>query len=185
VSDPLDELLIYAERSYIRMEAEQIISECLRLGDEQDFNDLVQRLFLAGSSSIGIFREILEEVRLKKNALNKESLGVRQGLIDSLAEMGINFPRSYLSENAERLFLVCENHLFEDIASASPKLEERNLYLLQDICRDAGERIRVLAQRLSLLNNLERTVRDWMNCLAYQATRSRDDDLHSDFDLPM
>ena len=34
MSDPLDELLIYAERSYIRMEAEQIISECLRIGDE-------------------------------------------------------------------------------------------------------------------------------------------------------
>jgi hypothetical protein len=185
VSDPLDELLIYAERSYIRMEAEQIINECLRIGDESDFNLLVQRLFLAGSSSIGILRDILEEIRIKKNALNQESMGVRQGLRDSLSELGINFPRSFLSETPERLFLVRENTLFEDIASAIPIIDDLNIHLVQDICRDAGDRIRMLAKQLSLLNTLERTVRDWMNSLAYQAMRFRNDDLRPHTDLPM
>ncbi|MBN1264398.1 MAG: hypothetical protein JXA25_02815 [Anaerolineales bacterium] len=185
MSDPLDELLVYAERSYIRMEAEQIISECLRIGDESDFNHLIQRLFLAGSSSIGILRDILEEIRIKKNALNKESLGVRQGLLDSMVELGVDFPLSFLSENPEHLFLVRENHLFEDIASAAPMLDERSVHLVQDICRDARDRIRILAKRLSMLNTLERTVRDWMSSLAYQATRSRDDNLRSHTDLPM
>ena len=56
MTDPMDDLLVYAERSYIRMEAEQIIAECLRVGDESEFDELVQSLFMAGSSPISIFR---------------------------------------------------------------------------------------------------------------------------------
>ncbi len=177
MSDPMDELLIYAERTYIRMEAEQIIAECLRMGDEDDFNDLVHSLFLAGTSSIGVFREILEEIRLKKNTLNQESLGVRQGLIDSLDELGVRFSRSFFSDHPEHLFLSCEKQLYEDITASSPMFDRRNVLLIQDICRDASERIRLLANRLSMLNKLERTVRDWMNSLAYQVTHNRENHL--------
>lgn len=184
MTDPMDDLLVYAERSYIRMEAEQIIAECLRVGDESEFDELVQSLFLAGSSSISVFREILEEIRQKKNALNKESMGVRQGLIDSMGELGVNFPRTFFSEHPERMFLACETKLFEYISSISPVFEEHDIHLLQDICRDAGDRIRMLAKRLSMLNKLERTVRDWMTSLAYQASR-KGDDLHSYDDLLM
>ncbi len=185
MSDPMDELLIYAERTYIRMEAEQIIVECLRMGDEDDFNDLVHSLFLAGTSSIGVLREILEEIKSKKNILNQESLGIRQGLIDSLNELGVSFPRSFFSEHPEHLFLACEKQLYEDIASSSPMFEKRSIHLLQDICRDASERIRLLANRLSMLNKLERTVRDWMNCLAYQVTHTSENRVNPTDDLLM
>lgn len=176
MGEPLEELLTFAERSYVRMEAEQLIIDCLRQGDETEFNDLIQGLYLAGASSIGILREIMDELRVKKSGLSQESLGVRQGLMDSLGELGVIFPQLILSESAEVFGEICESNLVEFICTGDVKLTPVDRNLLQDICSEAGERIRLVSGRMQLLIRLEQTVRDWMQSLAFIAVRTGEPD---------
>ena len=44
------------------MEAEQLILECLELEDLAPFNDMLEKLVLAGATSLYLLREVLEEV---------------------------------------------------------------------------------------------------------------------------
>ena len=95
MSSPLDDLLNFAHQSYVRMEAEQLISECLELGTPAPFNDMVEGLVLAGTSSLMLLREILDEVLSAKSLLSQEGLGIRQDLVDALSEFGVHLPRLF------------------------------------------------------------------------------------------
>ncbi len=48
MSEPLDEVLTFAERVYLRMQAEQLIRQCLDRGDPGPFDALLENLVLAG-----------------------------------------------------------------------------------------------------------------------------------------
>ena len=51
MTEPLDEVLTLAERVYVRMQAEQLIRQCLDRGDPRPFNALLENLVLATGKS--------------------------------------------------------------------------------------------------------------------------------------
>jgi hypothetical protein len=170
VSEPFDDLLTFAERAYVRMEAEQLIAQCLQHGDPKPFDSLIEGLVLAGSSSIGVMREILDELRSTKTYLTNEGLDIRKDLVDALDEFGISIPSLLTADVVQSFRKMTSKELGTQVVERSPHLEPEDEALLSEICLEAGERVRRIARRMSLLSKLEDAVRDWIVSLAYMAS---------------
>jgi hypothetical protein len=175
LSSPLDDLLNFAHQSYVRMEAEQLISECLELGDPEPFNSLVEGLVLAGTSSLMLLREVLDEVLNVKSLLSREGLGVRQDLVDAFSEFGVHLPQLLYLDTLEAFYQVSSKYPNLNFKNLSGKLRSEDEVLLVEICLEAGERVKQISRRLMMVNGFEESVRDWMRCLAYEAMHTTDD----------
>lgn len=172
MSQPLDDLLSFAEQSYIRMQAEGMISHCLAQGDTAAFQDLVEGLVLAGASSLAVMHEILEEIRVAKTHHSVEGLSVRQDLSDALEEFGVRLPHLTSAATPDAFHRMISRGLHQEIKQAAPGLAREDQALLEEICADAAERVTRVARRMALLNQIEANVRDWAGCLAYHAAKS-------------
>ena len=176
MSSPLDDLLNFAHHSYVRMEAEQLISECLELEDPSPFNDLIEGLVLAGTSSLMLLREVLDEVLGVKSLLSQEGLGIRQDLVDALSQFGVHLPQLLYIDAPEAFRQISGKQLKYGTSTSSGKLRSEDQILLDEIWIEAGERVRIIARRLTMIKSFEEAVRDWMKCLAYDAMQMRDED---------
>jgi hypothetical protein len=172
VKHPLDDLLSLAERSYVRLEAEQLIADCLHRGDPTPFNDLIEELVLAGTTSLAVLREILQAIRSVKSNLSQEGLGIRQDLMDALSEFGIHLPQLLSADAPESFRQICSQGLQRQVKVVAGRMEEEDESLLQEICVEAGNRVALVARRLVLLNRLEESVRDWISGLIYEYAHS-------------
>lgn len=186
MSHPLDELLSLAERTYVRLEAEQLIDDCLRKGDSTPFDDLLEELVMAGSKSLTVLREILGAIRTVKTSLSQEGLGVRQDLIDALAEYGIKLSQIISVETPESFLRITRQDLHKEVLKRVISLPAEDEALLEEICIEAGKQITRIARRLVILNRFEESVMDWIDGLAYvvahtageASTNSLDPTLH-------
>jgi hypothetical protein len=169
---PLDDLLSLAERTYIRMEAEQLIDECLESGDLAPFDSLLKELVLAGSSSLVVLREILQAIRTVKSGLSQEGLGVRQDLMDALSEFGVYMPQLLSADAPEVFRRICSQGLHREVKELSGDLESADEVLLEEICAEAGNRVAQVAKNLMLVTRLEKWVMDWMEGLVYESAHS-------------
>jgi hypothetical protein len=170
----LDDLLNFAHQSYVRMEAEQLITECLELGDPTPFNDMVEGLVLAGTSSLMLLREVLDEVLNVKSLLSQEGLGIRQDLVDALSEFGVHLPQLLYVDAPEAFRQISKLPLRLSPKNVAGKLHMEDELLLQEICLEAGERVSKITLRLAMISSFEDAVRDWMRCLAYEAMQRGD-----------
>lgn len=169
MNDPLNELLSFAERSYVRMKAEHLIKECLTKGDEQPLNNLLEELVLAGESSFGILRDVLEAIHAIQSTLSQEGLEVRQDLVEAMHDFGVEMPELTSSDIVDSFRQMCSRNLGQDIIRIAGKLEIEDRILLDELCSEAGQKVSMIARRLSLLKRLEEAVQDWMDAMAYQA----------------
>lgn len=175
MSEPLDEVLTLAERVYVRMQAEQLIRQCLDRGDPTPFNALLENLVLAGVSSLGVLREIQEELQSARTHLGREGLNVRQDLVQALSEFGVQLPQLLSAEAPDVFRRICSQGLRADARRAAPaRLEADDERLLQEICTEAGTRVSGIARRLSLLARMETFVTDWQEGLLFEAFQERE-----------
>lgn len=172
MSNPLEDLLSFAHRSYVRMEAEKLIQECLVLDDPHPFSQMVEALVFDGTSSIYLLREVLEEVESAKSLMSQEGLGVRQDLMEALTAFDVHLPQ-LLSLNApedfQQIYLQSKN---PKTSIAAGKLNTEDEELILEIWSEAGERVLEIARRLAFLKQLEGIIRDWIGSLAYELMRS-------------
>jgi hypothetical protein len=173
VNNALDELLTLAERTYVRMEAEQLIQECTDRGDPQPFYELLEELVFAGSTSLLLMREILDVIRVMKVGLSQEGLGVRQDLMEAMAEFGIRVPELLGADAPEAFRRICSEELRRQVNSMSRNLEYEDSALLEEICIEAGGRVTSIAGRLAILRQMEASVLDWLSGLAYEAAHTK------------
>jgi len=174
MTKPIDDLLTYAERAYVRMEAEQLILHCLEEGDSGALDQLIQGLVLAGASSLGIMREILAEVRSTRSSLVNAGLEGRQDLINALGDFGVKLSRLLPADAPEMFRQICSARLRHRVKVAARKLSAEDEVLLEEVCDEAGDRVAAIAKRLAMLGRLEASIEDWFYCLAYEATRQAD-----------
>jgi hypothetical protein len=174
VTDPIDDLLYLAERSFIRLEAKDLIAQCLDQRDISLFNDLLERLVLAGASSLGVLREILEEVRATKSALGSQNIGARQELMEALTHFGVQVPNALPKDVSEAVLLITSEDSHNMGLKANPQLPFEDEQLLREICVHASEQVARIGYQMGLLNQIEDAVQDWFSGLAYQAAHEWD-----------
>lgn len=172
----LEDLLGVAERSYIRLEAEHLIGACLDEENLDPFNTLLHELVFAGSSSLYILREVLQVIRSIKTELSQEGLGVRQDLMRALSEFGIQIPNILNSKNPEAYWHICRQDLRREVMDVAKQLRLEDAALLEEICLEAGNRVINVAKRLVLVRQLEESVCDWIDGLAYETVRTNEAD---------
>lgn len=173
--DPLDELMTFAERSYIRYESEQLISECLERRDPSPFFRLLEELVLAGSTSLGVLWEVLGVIRTFKSELGQQGLDVRADLMQAMAEFGIHFPELIAASPPEAFRQICSRELRKRVQDMADALELDDEALLEEICVEAGNKVTAIAGRLAILTQLENNVLDWIDGLAYEAMHDLSD----------
>ena len=173
MNNALDELLSLAERTYVRMEAEQLIQECTEHGDPRPFNELLEELVFAGSASLLLMREILDVIRVMKDGLSKEGLGVRQDLMEAMAEFGIQVPELLIADAPEAFRRICSQELRRQVNGMARNLEFEDSALLEEICIEAGGRVTTIAGRMAILRQMETSVLDWLSGLAYEAAHTQ------------
>ncbi len=174
VTDPLGELLSFAERTYVRMQAEQLITHCLQRGDPEPFYELVSELVIAGSPSLVILREVQDVLRFIKAELTRDGRSVRQDLAEAMAEFGVFLPRILSADTPESFRQMCSRAFREDVRRQGSNLELEDVNLLEEICVEAGEKVTSIAARMGILNQMESSVNDWLDGLAYEAAHGRD-----------
>lgn len=173
-ADPLSELLSFAERTYVRMQAEQLISHCLECGDTGPFTELVNELVIAGAPSLVILREVQDVIRTMKADLTRDGRSVREDLVEAMAEFGVFLPRILSADTPDTFRQMCSRAFREDVRRQGANLELEDVNLLEEICVEAGERVTSIAARLGLLNQMEASVVDWLDGLAYEAAHGPD-----------
>lgn len=169
MSQALDALLRYAELSYFRLEAEQLIADCLDRRDAAPFEGLLEELVLAGTASLGVMREILDVIYAMKSDLSRRGLDVRQDLAEAMAEFGILLPE-VLSTKAPAAFLqIASLALREQVEREAYQLDPADRSLAIELCAEAGKKVTMIARQLAILQRLESSVSDWIVGLAYHA----------------
>jgi hypothetical protein len=172
VKDPLDELINFAERTYVRLEAETLIVDCIERGEPKPFFKLLEELILAGTSSLSVLREILDVIRVLKAGLGKEGLDVRQNLVDAMAEFGVALPRLLSAEDPEAFRQICGYEMRYKVNEIAYNLEIEESALLEEICIEAGNKVTAIAGRMAILTQLEESVKDWIDGLTYEAVHN-------------
>jgi hypothetical protein len=165
----LKELMSFAENSYIRMEAEQVIEDCLASESSMPFDRLLEELVLAGTTSLYALWEILEAIRAYKTQLGQEGLAIRQEITDAFFGFGIQLPADVLSNPPDMFRQICGRGMQKVVRKEGRGLSLEDEYLLEDICSDAASRVTAIARRLAILNSFEASVMDWIDGLVYQA----------------
>ncbi|MEJ2013553.1 MAG: hypothetical protein P8X64_15180 [Anaerolineales bacterium] len=174
MDEPLDELLSFAERTYVRMQAEQLINDCLQRGDPDPFYELLAELILAGAPSLAILREVLDVIRVMKSELSRNGMSVRQDLIQAMSEFGIYLPRILSAEAPDAFRQICSRSLRDHVRNLASNLELEDINLLEEICIEAGGKVTSIAGQMAILTQLEASVHDWMEGLAYEAAHEVD-----------
>ncbi len=168
----LNTLLQLAEQSYIRMEAELLITTCVHDGDLAPFNDLLQELVMAGPTSLFVLRDMYQIIRTLKSKLNQEGQVVRQDLKQALLDFGIRLPDELIMRNPEAWWRNQE--LAREVQAAAASLEQNSAALANEICVDAGNKVSKLTRRLVIVTELEHAVQDWISGLIYEHAHDYD-----------
>lgn len=172
MNSALDDLLSLAERTYVRMEAEQLIEDCTERSDLAPFYDLLEELVVAGSTSLVLMREILDVIRVMKAGLSEQGRGVRQDLMEAMAEFGIRVPELLGTDAPEAFRRICSKELRRQVHDMARSLEYEDSALLEEICIEAGGRVTMIAGKLAILRQMEACVIDWLRGLAYEAAHT-------------
>lgn len=172
MGDALDDLLSLAERAYVRMQASQLIANCLEEGNPAILEDLLHQLVLAGAPSLVALQEIREEIRAASRSLRREGSQVGKKLTEALAGLGVDLPGDVAGTASGISRLGLSRSLQEQVRQAAKSLLPEEQRLVDVLCDEANERATTIARRLALLRRLDGAVSDWLECVAYQAARS-------------
>jgi hypothetical protein len=172
MSRELNNLLDLAEQSYIRMEAELLITACVHDGDLAPFNDLLQELVMAGPTSLFVLRDMYQIIRTLKSQLGQEGQVVRQDLKQALLDFGIRLPDELIMRDPGSWWRNQE--LTREVQAAAKGMDQSSAVLVNEICVDAANKVSKLARRLVLVNELERAVQDWISGLIYEHAHDYD-----------
>ena len=172
MKNPLDELIGFAERTYVRLEAETLIMDCIERGEPKPFFKLLEELILAGTSSLSVLREILDVIRVIKVGLGNEGLDVRQDLVDAMAEFGVALPQLLSAEDPEAFRQICGYEMRYKVNEIAYQLEIEESALLEEICLEAGNKVTTIAGRMAILTQLEESVLDWIDGLTHEAAHN-------------
>lgn len=162
--DSLEGVFHYAERAYIRMQAGDILMQCLDNASDAPLHHLVESLVIAGSKNLDIFKEILTETNKRKAEVEDDLRQVIDGLNKNLENHGVKLGQQrkltsilHLRPSRLRSMMRSQGIVEEDI--------QKNCVQL---LKDTRDLLVSLTAHLNLLEGMERYLADWLWVIYYQ-----------------
>lgn len=165
-----NEWLNLIERAFIRVEAEQLISLCLEENDPTLLQRTIENLVLEGTASLGILREIREEVRTTRISLSQQVDTLRLDLTGTLEEFGLLVPGGLRRRRSLREYLRALRGLDTSLLEKGNPLSLEDEILITEICEEVKRRSSLISRKISTMNLLDQVLQDWIRSLAFQAS---------------
>ncbi len=166
IDDQMSAVYSLVERAYVRLQAGEVIVHCLEEGTSAPMQRLVEGLVVAGPQNLDALREIIAEVDTRKSQLQNDISQILDDMDEKLEKRGISASivgqLNILDMTPEMFIVLLEQ---EGIIHEAVQLE--CLSLLQD----SREMVYSVLENLSLLEEVDQYLKDWMWGLIYQMTR--------------
>ncbi len=163
--DPLEAVYAFVERAYVRMQAAEVLTQCLDEGRLTPLQDLVEALVLAGPDSLDALREILFEVDSRKTQLRQDQHQVFSRLEGKLGQYGVRLGKAHSPTSLMRLTPAA---LLALLRSQKVVNEDDQIVCLGYL-REALDVMSSLMAHLYLLDEVEAYLIDWLWGLMYQS----------------
>lgn len=163
--DPLEAVYAFVERAYVRMQAADVLTQCLDEGRLSPLQDLVEALVLAGPDSLDALREILFEVDARKTQLRQDQHQVFSSLEGKLGQYGVRLGKAHSPASLMRLTPTALLALLR----SQKVVNENDQIACLGFFREAMDVMAILMAHLYLLEEIETYLMDWMWGLMYQS----------------
>ena len=164
--DKTDPVYTLVERAYVRMQAGDILAMCMEQGDPTPIQHMVESLIVAGPQNLVALREIIAELNTRKSQLHNDFHEILDDLDDNLIKMGVSKPTAQqinpLDIEPERFILLLVEEGMEH--------EMERLECLRFL-ENSQKMIESVLKNITLLEDLEIYLNDWLWGLIYQTTR--------------
>lgn len=169
--DPLNAVYAFVERAYFRLQASDVLTQCLDESRAIPMHRLVEGLVLAGPQSLSALREIQSELDNRLDQLENDRRQVYIKLESDLKSYGVKLSGLHTPQSLARLTPAV---FLATLRAQDVNQEEDQLACLQYL-QDALGLLKTLARHESLLHDLEIFLQDWMWGLMYEIARGGDD----------
>jgi hypothetical protein len=167
MDDPLNAVYSFVERTYIRLQAGDILMRCMEEGTLQPMHRMVEELVLAGPQGLASLREVLEEVGSRKKQVNDDLAQVFANLDNQLKAYGVEPLGSYTPLSLAEV----EPDVIPTILNQWD-LGEESAHACLKLLSDSHELLGSLAGHYAMLADLEVYLQDWMWGIIYQIART-------------
>jgi hypothetical protein len=164
---PTSPIYTIVEKAYFRLQAGDVITRCIEDGSTDPIHEMIQEMVLAGPQNLDALREILAEVGKRKSQVHDDLNQVINQLSIILKGYGINLEAQAGSQVMQTL---TESKLAAIMDEQGVSEDETRASSLQ-VLRDSQELIGTLNGKISLLENIELYLQDWLWGLTYQSIR--------------
>ena len=177
--DPLESVYSFVERTYMRMQAGDILIRCMEESSSLPIQQMVENLVLAGPRSLIALREILTETEQRRLQVRDDLRQLLKDLEGSLKSYGVSLGGEANIEAVIGLSQVGFLSLLRTQEIHDHETQKACLQIIKD-CRDLFE---TLSSRYLLLQDIESYLQDWIWALVvqtlHQKTWLQDSDIQS------
>lgn len=165
--DSVETVYGLVERAYLRMQAGEVLVQCLDAGSTRPMQSLVEGLVLAGSRSLNAVREILAEVNLRYTQLQRDQDQMFSDLENRLKTYQVQLGETHSPASIMRM----SRAEMEQFLQRQGVSGENNLPECLTMLQQANELMSTVAHEQNLLDDLDRYLQDWLWVLVYQSAR--------------
>lgn len=165
--DPLEAVYAMVERAHIRMQAGEVLMDCLDASDITPIQRLVEELVLEGPQSLSAVREIIAEVSQQRTQLEDDYNQVAAEFEVDLTSQGVQVKEMRIRANLARLE---PEKFIHSLRQQGISDQDRQVDCLGMLRRSQDMAVS-LQRHINLLEELLGYLEDWMWGLVYQSAR--------------
>jgi hypothetical protein len=165
--DPLDAVYDYVEQAYMRLQAGDMLTQCLDEGCMGPLQSIVELLVVVGPQSLESLREILTEVYMRRSQLKNDQHQVFARLENELKDYGFRLGGIHSLMSLSRLTPMA----FLALLHSQHVVNETDQLVCLQRLDEALEVMRSLDEHLKLLDEIEVYLEDWLWGLIYQSSQ--------------
>lgn len=165
--DPLDAVYAFVEQAYMRLQAGDMLTQCLDEGRMAPLQSIIELLVVVGPQSLGSLREILTEVYMRRSQLKNDQHQVFVKLENELKGYGFRLGDIHSLMSLSRLTPMA----FLALLKSQRVVNEADQIICLQRLDEALEVMRSLDEHLNLLDDIEVYLEDWLWSLIYQSAQ--------------
>lgn len=165
--DPLESVYSIVERTYIRLQAGDVLIRCLEEKSSEPMHDMVEGLILAGPKSLDAMHEILSEVMKRKSQLKDDVNQIINDLRSVMLGYGVKIGKI---KDTSTLLGIKPTTFLKVIQQQNIEDDKTQMACLQ-VLQDSRDLILNLHAHLEVIEEIEYYLRDWMWGMVYKQIR--------------